>query len=190
MIPDWTKVYDDLSLPIHLDLGCARGKFLLEMAQIEPKTNFLGVEIREPLVREANNKRDELGLTNLDYWFSNINIDLKELLLSLPSNKLQWVTIQFPDPWFKKRHRKRRVVQPELVNVFAQYLSSEAKVFLQSDVKMVAEEMGNLFRENPNFRQTHSEDWLTTNPFAIATEREKATIAKGEPVYRLLFARI
>jgi tRNA (guanine-N7-)-methyltransferase len=189
VIPDWHNIYYDLSLPIHLDIGCARGKFILEMAQIQPKTNFLGIEIRDPLVQEANSKRNELNLTNLYYWSSNINIDLKNLLASLPENQLEWVTIQFPDPWFKKRHQKRRVVQPELVNILTQYLATEGKIFLQSDVKAVAEEMGDRFRENPDLFQTHSETWLAENPFPIATEREKATLAKGEPVYRLLFQK-
>ncbi len=51
------KIFASPDLPLHLDIGCARGRFLLKMAQVEPRQNFLGVEIREPLVEEANHSK-------------------------------------------------------------------------------------------------------------------------------------
>ena len=189
-LPDWSKVYSDPSMPLHLDIGCARGKFLLNLAPLYPQRNFLGTEIREPLVTEANSLRDRQGLTNLYFLFCNINISLDPLLKSFPPGVLQWVTIQFPDPWFKQRHSKRRIVQPDLVATLAKYLNEKGTVFLQSDVKVVAQEMRDRFQENPNFQKQHQETWLTTNPFSISTEREIATLAKGEPVYRILFQKV
>ena len=72
------------TLPLHLDVGCGRGRFLLEMAELEKETNFLGVEIREPLVEDANRLRDERGLGNLHYEFCNATFDLNVLLEKLP----------------------------------------------------------------------------------------------------------
>ena len=66
-IPDWETIYSNLAQPLHLDIGCARGKFLLKMAPLYPEINFLGIEIREPLVIEANEQRDRLQLSNLHY---------------------------------------------------------------------------------------------------------------------------
>ncbi len=185
-LPDWENVYNNVAQPLHLDIGCARGKFLLKMAPLYPEINFLGIEIREPLVIEANEHRDNLEFNNLHFLFCNINLFLTPLLDSFPLGVLKCVTIQFPDPWFKQRHIKRRVVQPELVNTLAQYLVEGGTVFLQSDVKIVAEEMGERFLDHPNFEKQHSEMWLQENPFPIATEREIATFNKGESVYRLL----
>jgi len=185
---DWEKVYADLTQPLHLDIGCGKGRFLLSMATLEPNWNFLGVEIREPLVQEANHWRHELGLTNLHYVFCNVNNSLRSLLSSLPSGTLQRVTIQFPDPWFKNRHAKRRVVQPQLVAELAAYLASEGIVFLQSDVKDVAEEMCDRFEAHPAF-QGQGEQWLAQNPLPVPTEREKSTLSRGEPVYRAVFVR-
>ena len=54
---DWENIYVDKSQPLLLDIGCARGQFLIEMAQLEPECNFLGLEIREPLVEAANKTR-------------------------------------------------------------------------------------------------------------------------------------
>lgn len=184
--PDWDKIYADLTQPLHLDIGCAKGRFLLSMAKQEPAWNFLGLEIREPLVHEANNLRYQLGLTNLHYLFCNANNSLRSLLGSLPAGTLQRVTIQFPDPWFKNRHGKRRVVQPELVAHLATYLAVGGVVFLQSDVEEVAVEMCDRFEAHQAF-QRQGVGWLTQNPLSIPTERENYTLVRGEPVYRAMF---
>ncbi|WP_225913889.1 metallophosphoesterase [Leptolyngbya ohadii] len=91
--PVWEKVYAELKQPLHLDIGCARGQFVLEMAQQLPLWNFLGLEIREPLVIQANKLREEAGLTNLHYVFCNANNSVRSLLASLPAGVLQRVSI-------------------------------------------------------------------------------------------------
>jgi tRNA (guanine-N7-)-methyltransferase len=188
-LPAWDSYYTNPTQALHLDIGCARGKFLLQMAPLHPQINFLGVEIRQPLVNEANENCDRLKLSNLRFLYCNINNSLASLLASLPTGILQWVSIQFPDPWFKQRHMKRRVVQPELVNLLAQYLVEGGTIFLQSDVKEIAIEMRDRVRANPIFEQQHQETWLETNPFRVPTEREIATLNHQKPVYRALFQK-
>ncbi|MGF1491248.1 MAG: tRNA (guanosine(46)-N7)-methyltransferase TrmB [Microcoleaceae cyanobacterium] len=186
-LSDWTEVYQDTARPLHIDLGCGRGRLLWKLAQIEPDWNFLGLEIREPLVIEANEWRDQAALKNLHYLFCNVNSSLEKILESLPRQMpIQRVSIQFPDPWFKKRHQRRRVVQPELVNILAQYLAPTGEIFLQSDVQEVAMEMCDRFAEHPAF-QSISDEWLSGNPLPIPSEREHATLSRGEPVYRTIF---
>lgn len=188
MAPDWSKIYSDINQPLHLDIGCGRGRFLYQFAQIEPTWNYLGLEIRELLVEEANLWRDEKGLTNLHYLFCNANTSIQPILASLPPGILKRVSIQFPDPWFKKRHQKRRVVQPELVAELAKYLVAGGEVFLQSDIQEVEEEMCDRFSEHPAFHRLQTE-WLAENPLTVPTEREQSTLERGEPVYRALFVR-
>jgi len=186
--PDWEKIYADPTQPLHLDIGCGKGYFVQNMAQQQPDWNFLGLEIREPLVEYASSRREELGLTNLYYLFCNVNISLELLLNSLPANTLKQVTIQFPDPWFKKRHQKRRIVQPELVEALAKHLVSGGVVLLQSDIEAVAVEMRDRFSEHSAFT-SQTDEWLPTNPLPVMTERERSTLSRGEPVYRTLFHR-
>lgn len=186
--PQWDKVYAQTQ-PLHLDIGCGRGRFLLSMATLEPSWNFLGLEIREALVPEASNWRDELGLTNLHYLFCNVSNSLPSILDSLPYGTLQRVTIQFPDPWFKHRHNKRRVVQPELVAELSKYMAVGGMVFLQSDVEVVAVEMCSRFASNPAFKRV-GDLWLTENPLPVPTEREKSVLSQGEPVYRASFVKV
>ena len=84
ILPEWDKIYSCPDRPLHLDIGCARGKFLLKMAPLYPEMNFLGIEIREPLVIEANEQRDHLQLSNLHFLFCNINLYIC-LLYTSPS---------------------------------------------------------------------------------------------------------
>lgn len=188
-IPEWGKLYFSPLQPLHLDIGCARGQFLLAMAQQQPDWNFLGLEIREPLVAQANAWRDELGLTNLQYLFGNVNQIAAPLLTSLPPGVLQRISIQFPDPWFKKRHQKRRVVQPKLVAELVNGLAPNGVIFLQSDVEAVAIEMCDRFSIHSALVRQQGETWLPKNPLPIPTEREQSTLERGEPVYRAVFLK-
>lgn len=186
--PDWAKIYAALDQPLHLDIGCGRGQFLLSLAQQQLDWNFLGLEIREPLVIQALQLRDELNLPNLHFIFCNVNNFLQPLLSSLPTGVLQRVTIQFPDPWFKKRHQKRRVVQPEVVDLLTEFLAIGGAVLLQSDVEAVALEMQERFQANSRLVK-QGDTWLQANPLPVPTEREQTTLARGEPVYRTLFIK-
>jgi tRNA (guanine-N7-)-methyltransferase len=183
---DLTSVFSDPTLPLHIDLGCARGRFLLRMAEQEPGWNFLGVEIREPLVVEANRIAEENGLAgNLHYEFCNAMLWLDGLLKNNPDGVLQMVTIQFPDPWFKKKHAKRRMVNGELVDAILGKLAPGGHVFVQTDIEPLAEEIFKLFRNRFELRSMPR----VTNPFPVKTEREKAVEEKSLPVFRALFAR-
>ena len=164
--PDWSLVYPNLAAPIHLDIGSAGGRFLLESAQLDREWNYLGIEIRQALVIQANRIRDEAAVRQSALRFWQHQHSLATLLASLPAGKLQRISIQYPDPCFKHRHAKRRVVQPELVSDIARYLPSGGEVILQSDLEWVAQEMCDRFGENPAFQRTQSE-WLEPNPLPV-----------------------
>src|SRR5690242_13920905 len=137
---DLAADFAEPTLPLHIDIGCARGRFLLRMAEQESKWNFLGVEIREPLVIEANRIAEENGLAgNLHYEFCNAMLWLDRLLEDIPHGILQMVTIQFPDPWFKKKHAKRRMVTRELVAAILGKVAMGGRIFLQTDIEPLAE---------------------------------------------------
>lgn len=182
---DIETVFADPERPLLLDIGCARGRFLLRMAEAEPSWNFLGVEIREPLVVEANRLAAEAGLKNLNYAFCNAMLWLERLLEGIPDGILQAVAIQFPDPWFKKKHAKRRMVNEEMVETIAKHLAPGGRVFVQTDIEFLADEMFTLFRDHANFEESS----VPAEPFPVKTEREKAVEDRELPVYRALFSR-
>ncbi len=181
---DTASVYGNPDFPLHVDIGCGRGRFLLKMAENRPDWNFLGVEIREPLVEQANEIRDKRGLENLYYSFCNAPLDLGELLSEIPDRQLQLVTIQFPDPWFKKRHAKRRMVNKNLVKLIDENLSEDGKIFVQTDVEDLAVEIAEHFERAGFRRQDVSESILP-----VKTEREKSVEARGLEIHRMRFLK-
>lgn len=183
---DLAQVFANPELPLHLDIGCARGRFILKMAQIEKDCNFLGVEIRQPLVIEGNRIAKEKELDNIHYEFCNAMLALGKLLEKIPAGVLQTVTIQFPDPWFKKKHAKRRMVNTELVETVVEKIADGGKIFIQTDIEFLADEMFVLFRANGKLIEIPTEK----NPFPIKTERETAVEEKNLPVYRTIFEKI
>ena len=182
---DIESVFSEPDRPLLLDIGCARGRFVLRMAEAEPKWNYLGVEIRHQLVDEASRIATEAGLTNIHYAFCNAMLWLDRLIEGIPPGILQAVTIQFPDPWFKKKHAKRRMVNEEMVDTIARHLTPNGRVFVQTDIEFLADEMFELFRADERFVETAIEE----NPFAVKTERERAVEEKGLPVYRKMYDR-
>ena len=180
------RVFADPSKPLLLDVGCARGRFLLRMARAEPEWNYLGVEIRKPLVDEANRLGKEAGLENLHYEFCNAMLWLDRLLEDIPTGLLQTVTIQFPDPWFKKKHAKRRMVNQEMIDTIFKYLAPRGRVFVQTDIEFLANEMFTLFRQDERFEELP----IDSNPFPVKTERERAVEDKDLPVFRTMFQKV
>ena len=190
-LPPPGALFADPSLPIHLDIGCARGRFLLALAQEQADVNHLGVEIRRPLVHAAEADRQALDLNNLRYLFCNANVSLEAWLAALPAGQLDLVSIQFPDPWFKKKHQKRRVLQPELLLAIAGALPPGGELFLQSDVLAVIEPQVALTEASGCFERPGADarPWRLDNPLPVPTEREQHVLSQGLPVYRVLYVR-
>ena len=193
-----TQAFADPSLPLHVDIGCARGVFCLDLASQAPELNVVGLEIRGVLAEAATDDATALGLPNAAFFACNANVNLDPLLAraSEPS-QFASASIQFPDPWFKARHKKRRVVQPALVKVLAERLPVGGWLWMQSDVHDVALDMRETVRETEPTRLRDAsddlEDWGAEKPDAlrgVATERERASAALERPVYKCLFFKV
>lgn len=190
-LPGPEALFAEPGLPIHLDIGSARGRFLLALAPLWPERNHLGVEIRQPLVEAAEADRCAAELGNLHFLFCNANVSLQAWLQALPAGQLELVTIQFPDPWFKTKHHKRRVLQPSLLSALATALAPGMTLFLQSDVPEVIEPMVELVERSGCFERPEGDPrpWLADNPLPLPTERERHVLAQGLPVYRVRYRR-
>ncbi len=190
-LPAPADLFADPQQPIHLDIGCARGRFLLALAQEQPAVNHLGVEIRRALVQAAEADRQALALGNLHYLFCNANVSLQAWMAALPAGQLDLVSIQFPDPWFKKKHHKRRVLQPELLLAIAAALAPGKHLFMQSDVLAVIEPMVGLTEASGCFSRPAADarPWRADNPLPVPTERGTYVLGQELPVYRVLYER-
>ena len=190
-LPSPEQLFERPEQPIHLDIGCARGRCLLGLAEQQPSWNHLGVEIRRPLVQSADRDAQASQHGNVRVLFCNANISLEGWMGALSTDRLQRVSIQFPDPWFKRRHRKRRVLQPPLLLAIAAALEPGRELFLQSDVREVIEPMVALTELSGCFERPSddSRPWRLDNPLPVPTERERYVLEQGLPVYRVLYRR-
>jgi tRNA (guanine-N7-)-methyltransferase len=177
-LPVWEKVFENLALPIHLDIGCARGKYLMTLAdRYKLEKNFIGVEIRQNVVNEAIIETRRRSLGNLFFLHANMNFQQKLLISNLPSS-ISSVSIFHPDPWMKKRHLKRRLVTNEFVQELQILLPPKTPIYLQTDVEELFEYMTEIF---DSYCEAQVQE---QNPFGILTDREKFVLDQGGQIYR------
>ena len=190
-LPSTSLLFKDSHQPIHLDIGSAKGEFLIKLASKHPKWNFLGLEIREPMVIASERKRTKLELENLKFLFCNVNVSLDEWLSDLDYGQLKRVSIQFPDPWFKRKHFKRRVLKTNILNSIAKAMSKDGELFIQSDIFKLIKSMTNTIDENRYFTRQDVGDLRLNdkNPYNVMTDREIFSLNKNLLIYRVMYIR-
>ena len=190
-LPSKSILFKESHYPIHLDIGSAKGEFLIELASKFPKWNFLGLEIREALVSSSERKRQKLELQNLRFLYCNVNVSLDEWLSDLAFAQLKRVSIQFPDPWFKRKHIKRRVLKKTLLDSIARHMSKDGELFIQSDILNLIESMTSVIESSKYFdrRYVKGVKWLDENPYEASTDRESLVLKKNLPIYRAMYIR-
>ena len=173
---------------MEVELGCADARFLFERAPRNPETFFVGVEIREPLVDLVNRQARETGLDNLLAVFANINVDLERMFAD---GRLDRVFVNFPDPWFKRRHQKRRLMSPEVVELIHRKLRRGGELFFQSDVfDLALDAMAAIESEPRLFTNTEGEwSFLRDNPFGSKSLREVRCEERGMRIWRMRYRR-
>src|SRR5262245_8210879 len=116
---------------VEVELGCADAKFSFELAARHPTWFVVGLEIREALVELDRERAQQARLHNLAFGYVNLNVDLERVFVPGSVDRFH---LLFPDPWFKARHRKRRVVEPGLLDVVAEQLVEGGELHFASDV--------------------------------------------------------
>eukprot|EP01033_Poteriospumella_lacustris_P013455 gene13455-9632_t len=194
--PNWLQEgFENINKPLHLDIGCARGGWTAKYGAAHPEANVLGLEIRRPMVDYLLLKKKLENLTNVHFMFANASVHLKTILSSINENgiRVSSVTTNFPDPQFKRSHRKRRLVDRTFVNTLAEYLPCGAVACLQTDVEDLMRDMASHYLQSPYFSPAENQDIQifsnNQSPFSFQTEREIATLSKNLPVYRLQVIR-
>ena len=190
-LPSKNILFKKSHYPIHLDIGSAKGEFLIELAKKYPDWNFVGLEIRETLVGLSEKKRKKLDLNNLKFLFCNVNVSLDEWLSDFDHGQLKRVSIQFPDPWFKRKHFKRRVLKTDLLNSIAKSMNKDGEIFIQSDILKLFESMTNTIDRSQYFNRKYlgNLSLIDKNPYNVKTDREFLSIKKKLPIYREMYIR-
>ena len=121
-----------------LEIGFGMGDSLLKMAEAEPDTDFIGIEVHPPGVGTLMNSAAEQGIDNLRVYLADANDVLEECFAAESIDRLQ---LYFPDPWHKKKHNKRRIVQPSFVQLVREKLRPGAVLHMATDWQHYAEQM-------------------------------------------------
>ena len=172
---------------LNLEIGFGRGKSLADMAEAAPEQDFIGVEVHLAGVGALLKEIEDRGLDNVRVY----RIDANDVIdLCLPDACLDRVMVFFPDPWHKKRHHKRRLVQPEFVQRLRHKLRVGGILHLATDWENYAEHMMEVMNGSEGFANTQGESEYSPRPEdRPITKFEQRGERLGHGVWDLLFHR-
>lgn len=173
-------------MPLEVEIGCADAQFLFQKAEVDPNKSYIGLEIREKLVDDVN-QRAAREKKNVKAIFCNASLHLTTIF---EKHSIDRVFINFPDPWFKSRHHKRRMINRELLEQLSKVVKKDGEVFFQSDVWDVALETLELFEEMSHLYKNQAGEWSfwkQGNPYGVRSWREENAANTGLDVWRLMY---
>ncbi|WP_374982467.1 tRNA (guanosine(46)-N7)-methyltransferase TrmB [Streptomyces fradiae] len=174
-------------LPVVLEIGFGMGEATARMAAADPSTGILAVDVHTPGQGNLLALAERGGLTNVRVANGDAIILLREML---PPAALAGVRVYFPDPWPKKRHHKRRLIQPEFLSLVAPRMRPGAVLHCATDWEPYAEQMLEVLTAHPGFVNTAPGGGYAPRPgFRPLTRFEGQGLDKGHIVHDLLFAR-
>lgn len=183
-VPDLDALFGRQA-PRFLEIGFGMGEGLAETAAAHPENDYLGVEVHTPGVGALLKQIGERGLANVRV----IQHDAVEVLTNmLAPDSLSGVHIFFPDPWHKKRHHKRRLIQPPLVSLLASRIRPGGYIHLATDWQDYAEQMLAVLTAEPHLRNTAT-DYAPRPDTRPLTKFEQRGIRLGHGVWDLVFRR-
>jgi tRNA (guanine-N7-)-methyltransferase len=173
---------------IEIELGPGRGWFLVERASAEPRAALVGLEIRRKWAAVVDARLAERGLgARARVFAEDARFALPRLV---PDASVRRFFVHFPDPWWKKRHAKRLLVQGSFLDEIARLLQPGGELFLQTDVEERAIGYEQLAALDDRFvpdGDAPGSARLADNPYGARSPRERRAMADGLPVYRLRY---
>lgn len=184
---DLTQIFSR-NAPKVLEIGFGMGKSLIEMAQAAPDTDFIGIEVHKPGVGACLGDAAAAKLSNLRVF----EHDAVEILQdTIAEQSLDTVQLFFPDPWHKKRHHKRRIVQPAFVQLLRQKLKVGGVFHMATDWENYAEHMLEVMQSAEGFDNLSNQGNFVARPeHRPLTKFEQRGQRLGHGVWDLMFKRI
>ena len=185
---EWVTANADLEPPTTLEIGSNRGRFLSELAQLNPDESLLGFEWQRKWARLANKSLVKAGISNARVLSADANLALP---LIYPDATIARVFILFPDPWWKRRHAKRRLFTPAFLQLLAAKIRGDGLLLIKTDVEPYAEYLEALLSTIPQFQLLSDGDpfYPEDETQWPRTTRERKIISEGLPVWKFYLRR-
>jgi tRNA (guanine-N7-)-methyltransferase len=181
---DLPKIFGRIA-PLHVDLGCAEGSFLIALAERHPEKNFLGIERQAGRVakacRRASPSRVGRTLDNIKILYLETSYAVRYLL---PEKSVETFYLLFPDPWPKRRHQKRRVVSPDFLQSIHHALA------LNGVFRIATDQRDYFFQIRQQASQMPFEETEVDGEPLPTTRFERIFQQKNDPIYRLSLRKI
>jgi len=183
--PDWAAIFGNNN-PLALEIGCGTGHFVLQQAIRQPQTNFIAIDIYNKGCLKTCAKIDNAGRDNVRV----LRVEARWLLArGLPPESLSAVYINCPDPWPKKRHRRRRLVNHDFLETLAHYLKPGADLYFSTDFDDYAEDVAGQIRRLPGYRNMLTTAWTTTLPGYPISKYMQRFFDRGQDIYFIYYKR-
>ena len=176
---DWAVLFGRAA-PLVLEIGCGIGHFLVALANRHPERNILGIDIYNKGCLKSCRKLEAAGLTNVRV----MRVEARELLLkALPDASLQAIYINCPDPWPKQRHRDRRLVNRDFLELALRRLRPDGELFFASDQRDYAEQVAAELAGMPAFRNQLPAPLATELPGYPLSKYMRRFLDQGLPIH-------
>ncbi|HEY7774794.1 MAG TPA: tRNA (guanosine(46)-N7)-methyltransferase TrmB [Marinagarivorans sp.] len=174
--------------PVVVEVGFGMGDSLLDMATKDPDTHFIGIEVHPPGVGRLINEAGRLGLKNLWVFMADATDVLTDCFADASIARLQ---LFFPDPWHKKKHNKRRIVQSAFVETIAVKLKPDGVFHMATDWEPYAEYMVDVMTESASYSNMAGDSVFSAPPeYRPKTKFEKRGELLGHGVWDLLYKKV
>jgi tRNA (guanine-N7-)-methyltransferase len=176
----------DRPAPVLLEIGSGMGETTAQLAAAEPEVNYVAVEVYEAGLGQLMLRTEKLALENLRLLHGDAVVLLTE---HITADSLSGVRIFFPDPWPKKRHHKRRLIQPEFIRLVASRLAPGGMLHLATDWAHYADQMLQVCAAEPSLRNRFP-DWAPRPSWRPITKFEQRANEEGRISRDLIFERL
>lgn len=182
----WPKVFGN-DHPVEMEIGFGKGLFLLTAARANPGVNYLGVEILRKYQLFAANRIAKRELQNVRLACADARVFLRDFL---GASSVRAVHVYFPDPWWKKRHEKRRLFTSEFAAQCERVLQSDGRLFVVSDVEDYFQLMRRLLSVQTGLREVQPpEPGTPADDLDYLTNFERKFRKEGRPIWRCVYER-
>ena len=187
----WREVFGNAS-PIHIEVGMGKGRFLMELADLHPEINYIGIEMYSSVLVRALEKAEEKQAGKSACNFRFIRMDARELPEVFAPEEVSKIYLNFSDPWPKDRHAKRRLTSAEFLRRYEQILSPDAQIEFKTDNPSLfafsLEQAGSAGWKILAFTDDLHHD-SRMNEGNVMTEYEEKFSAEGNPIHKLIMQR-